>query len=208
MAIQQLKVKLTGAAPLILHNGWLANPLGKFTRAIKEITSKKNKTDADHILLANLEWLGCWYYQDGQIEFAVGSNEVIAGDHGELVLPSTVIWAALVNGAKKNKLGNQFKSGVFVECDAVLDFEGKADIASMMANESFRIVTLEKVQTSRVMRTRPYIKKWSSAFNVTFDDTVVNKSQIDQALEVGGRLVGLCERRPSYGRFTYEIIRK
>jgi hypothetical protein len=208
MAIQQLKVKLTGAAPLILHNGWLANPLGKFSRAIKEITSKKNKTDADHILLANLEWLACWYYQDGQIEFAVGSNEVIAGDHGELMMPSTVLWAMLVNGAKKNKLGNQFKSGVFVERDAILEFEGKADIGSMMADENFRIVTLEKVQASRVVRTRPYIKKWSVTFAVTYDDTVVNKSQIDQALEVGGRLIGLCERRPSYGRFTYEIVRK
>ncbi len=208
MALQQLKIKLTGAASLILHNGWLANPLGKFSRAIKEITSKKNKTEADHILIANLEWLACWYYEDGQIEFALSSNEVVAGDHGELILPREVLWAMLVNGAKKNKLGMQFKSGVFVERDAPLEFNGKADMASMMADANFRIVTLEKVGTAKVVRTRPYIKQWSVTFIATYDDTVVNKSHIEQSLDMGGRLVGLCERRPSYGRFTYEILKK
>lgn len=208
MAIQQMKIKLTGAASLILHNGWLANPLNKFARAIKEITSKKNKTDADHALIANLEWLGSWYYQDGQAEFALGSNQVVMGDHGELIIPARLPWAMLVNGAKKNRLGNEFKSTLIIERDASLEFEGKSDMASMMADENFRIVTLEKVKTSKVVRTRPYIKKWSVTFAITYDDTVVNRSQIDQSLEISGRLVGLCEQRPSYGRFSYEILKK
>jgi len=197
---------LTGAAPLILKNGWTANPLNKFALAMKEITSKKNKTEADHILLANVEWLGCWYYEDNQVEFAVGSNNVIIGDHGGLILPTTVIWGMIVNGAKKNKLGNQFKSGVFINADCSLDFEGKKDLSAMMADDNFRIVTIERVGTARVVRTRPYLKKWSVSPVINYDDTVVNRAQIDQALEVAGRLVGLCERRPSFGRFTYESL--
>lgn len=208
MALQQLKTKLTGAAQLILKNGWTANPLNKFARAIKEITSKKNKTEADYVLIGNLEWLASWYYQNGKIDFAVNANDVAVGDHGELILTREVLWAMLVNGAKKNKLGMSFKSGVFVHEDAPLDFTGKTDLAAMIADENFRIVTLERVGPAKVVRTRPYIKQWSVTFSVHYDDTVVNKAQIEQSLDMGGRLVGLCERRPSYGRFTYEILKK
>jgi hypothetical protein len=205
MAMQQLKATIRGAAPMILKNGWTANPLNKFAMAVKEITSKKDKTEADHILLGNIEWLGCWYYADNAIEFAVGANQVIVGDYGELILPTTVLWGMIVNGAKKNKLGQLFKSGVFIQDDVPLEFKGKRGMSEMMADESLRIVTIERVGTARVVRTRPYLKEWSVTPTINYDDTVVNKAQIEQALEVAGRLVGLCERRPSFGRFTVEF---
>lgn len=180
----------------------------RFARALKEVTSKRSKTDADHELIGNIEWLGGWYYKDGACEFAVGSNEVIVGDHGALILRFDIIWAMLVNSAKKNKLGNQFKAGVFVDNDVDLEFEGKRDLMSMMADDNLRIVTPEKVGTAKVMRTRPYLKKWQVSPIINYDDTVVNKSQIEQALEIGGRIIGLCERRPSYGRFACEVLKK
>jgi hypothetical protein len=33
---------------------------------------------------------------------------------------------------------------------------------------------------------------------------VLNPTQIGEFLEVGGRLIGLCDWRPKFGRFTYE----
>ena len=46
MAWTTLTYKITGDAPLIMHNGDLANPLSKAAKALKQVTGKKKKTDA------------------------------------------------------------------------------------------------------------------------------------------------------------------
>lgn len=172
---------------------------------MKKLTSKKNKTDGDHALIADVEWLASWYYAGDQMEFAINNNGVAVGDYGELILPAHVLDPVLVNGAKKNKLGKQFQSGVWVEGDATLDFDLKATMSKMMANPNLRLVTLERVGTAKIVRTRPYLKNWRASFVVNYDDTVVDLPQIEQALDAAGRLVGACERRPRYGRFSYEL---
>lgn len=174
---------------------------------MKELTSKRSKTDSDYEMIANLEWLSCWYYEDGLIELALNKNgnSIVIGEHGKLVIPAYVLDSLIVNGAKKNKLGMQFKSGVFVESDADLILEPQKSLSEMFADKNFRLTTLETVNKAKVVRTRPYMKNWKAKFAVNYDDTVVNAGQIEQSLEMAGRLVGLCERRPRYGRFTYEL---
>lgn len=207
MALKQLRVKLTGVSSLILHNGQMANPLNPFAKELKKLTGKRNKTDADLALIADLEWLSCWYYEDNQCDIAVGSNEILVGDYGRLVIPAHVLDATLINGAKKNKLGMQFKSGVFVDGDAELQIEPKKNLIEMQADKNFRFVSLETVQRARVVRTRPYLKNWSLPIDINYEDTIVDQAQIEQALDVSGRVVGLCERRPRHGRFTSEVLK-
>ncbi len=122
-----------------------------------------------------------------------------------MILPGHVVDAVLVNGAKKNKLGMQFKSGVFVDGDADLIIEPQKSIDALMLDQNFRMQSLETVNKARVVRTRPYLKQWQAAMLINFDDTVVNRAQIEQALEIAGRLVGCCERRPKFGRFTFTV---
>ena len=128
------------------------------------------------------------------VEFAYPSQTAI--------VPANI---ALVNGAKKNKLGMQFKSGVFVDGDADLIIEPQKSIDALMLDQNFRMQSLETVNKARVVRTRPYLKQWQAAMLINFDDTVVNRAQIEQALEIAGRLVGCCERRPKFGRFTFTV---
>ena len=207
MALKQLKVKLTGDSQLILHNGLMANPLHPFAKQMKKLTSKRSKTDEDLALIGDVEWLACWYYEDGKCEFVTDNNQVVIGDYGRLIMPSYVLESMLVNAAKKNKLGMQFKSGVFVPDDGELLITPDKSLPEMLADQNFRLTTLERVQAARVVRTRPYLKQWAVVFTVSYEDTIVDKAQIEQALDVGGKIVGLCERRPRHGRFTFEVVK-
>jgi len=39
----QVKLKLTGISPLIVHNGQLADPLNRFSKLMKAVTGKRKK---------------------------------------------------------------------------------------------------------------------------------------------------------------------
>jgi len=52
------------------------------------------------------------------------------------------------------------------------------------------------------MRTRPIFKEWSIHAKFQYEDGQVNKHQVDTAVIKAGELVGLCDWRPRYGRFS------
>ena len=52
---EKLCFKIVGVAPLVMHNGELANPMSEGAKALKRVTGKKAKTDADHAEIARVE---------------------------------------------------------------------------------------------------------------------------------------------------------
>ena len=50
-----------GGAPLVCHNERLADPLDPIVRDIAAISKKRNKTEADHLEIARLEFHGGLY---------------------------------------------------------------------------------------------------------------------------------------------------
>src|SRR5262249_49765792 len=48
----------SGGSPLVMHNERLADPLDPFARDIAKVSKKRNKTEADHLEIARLEFLG------------------------------------------------------------------------------------------------------------------------------------------------------
>lgn len=184
--LQEITVKIQGVAPLIMHNGQTCDPANKFAKAMKEITGKRKKTEEDHAELSRIEWMAGLYVDD----------------KAQLIIPSDVLDSALVEGAKKSKLGKQFKSAVFVPYDAKLDIGvSKYTLEHLWNNENFRDVRGVRVGTSRVMRTRPLFRDWSASFCVQFDDEQVNLGDVKRAIRDCGKQVGLCDYRPKYGRF-------
>src|SRR5579885_58452 len=95
--MEKLKFQLTSECPLILHNGQTCDPMNKFSKEIKKISSKRGKTDADFEQMAKLEWYASLYT-----------------DNGRVCIPAEVLEAALVGGARKSKLGRQAQAGLFV----------------------------------------------------------------------------------------------
>ena len=45
--METLKIRLIGETPLMIHNNRLANPLNEYSRELKKLTKKRDKTDAD-----------------------------------------------------------------------------------------------------------------------------------------------------------------
>lgn len=184
MAWQTLQFRLTGDAPLILHNGQTADPLNKYSKMLKAISGKRKKTDSDLEELARLEFLAGLYL----------------GDKGP-ILPPMVIDACIIDAAKKSRESVLAKSGFFTTGSALLEYEGPRTGQELWADERFRLSVPVRVQQARVVRTRPIFNEWACTAVVQYEDSVVNPAQVDHWFAVAGTLCGLCDWRPRFGRF-------
>jgi hypothetical protein len=57
-----------------------------------------------------------------------------------------------------------------------------------------------------VYRTRPMFTDWSATFEVCYDPDQINEGDLKKAIADAGRMVGLCDFRPKYGRFEMEAF--
>ena len=185
----QVMLKITGLTPLIVHNGQLADPLNKFSKAMKAVTGKRKKVDADYEELARLEFLGGLYLKDSRP-----------------CMPSQALEAMMISAAKKQRKGADFKSGMLIEESPYIEYDGPTNPDELWADERFRIVAGVKVSQSRVMRTRPQFPQWSLQFGVTYIEELLNKRDIIEVVTIAGWQIGLCEWRPKFGRFKAEVI--
>jgi hypothetical protein len=185
LMLQTVKYQLEGVSPLLMHNGSLGDPLNFWAKKIKEITAKQKKTDADHEEIGRLEWRGGLYLHDGMP-----------------CVPDVAQKATLFNASKSLKMGRKVKAGLFVYDHAMLTYHGPADLDALWDDEQFRDRRPMRVGTSMVMRTRPKFDRWSMDMVIGFDDEVLNAGQVDQFVRIGGRLIGLLEGRPAYGRYN------
>ena len=188
MVWKSLRLRLSGKS-FIAHNGQLANPLNKFTKSLKEVTSKRSKTDADFERMAQIEFCGSLYMN--------GAGPCI---------PAEMIEAAAVAGAKKVKAGPKAKAGLVAADHAALEYEGPRTADELWANEDFRLVAGVKVNNSRVMRTRPIFKNWSAVIEIEYDDTMANESSVIEWFQRCGAEVGIGDWRPKHGRFRVEQV--
>lgn len=186
---KQAQYKLTSSSPLIMHNGQLVDPTNKWVKLMKKITSKRNKTDADYEELARLEFFGGLYL----------------GEDGP-VIPAHCIEGTLVNAAKKQKQGATAKSAMFCDTHAKLEYDGPRLADELWGDEQFRIVASVKIGQAKVMRTRPIFRGWSAVISVTYDDSQINLSSLDEWVKAGGSVVGFLDWRPKYGRYEAERI--
>jgi hypothetical protein len=200
---QSMQVKVKGIAPLVMHNGRLADPFDPFTRELKRITSKRKKTDEDLMAASSVEWCGGLYHTEGDIE--IGDGVVLWGKNIKPIVPASLLKACIVEGAKKAKLGKQAKAGVIVDEDCELEYTGPKDMNKLMSEPRFALRKQARVQQNRVMRTRPIFREWALAFGVEYDPEVMNVEQVLEALIQAGRYVGLGDWRPEFGRF--EVVR-
>lgn len=194
--MKELKVKITGMRPLVLHNGLMADPTNPYTVAIKKITSKGSKklTEHDYAERDRLEWEAGLYWSD---------------EIGGIVIPSDNLERCILEGAKKNRLGKDFAAAVFVqepEVKAEHRLAGKTK-ERIYADAGYTLRKGVKVQLSRIIRIRPMLPSgWSLAFTVEFDESIVNRQAVITALTEAGSLVGLGDWRPKFGRFSVEVL--
>lgn len=179
-------VEITGISPMIQHNGQLADPLNAFSKKLKEVTSKRPKTDADLEKMAEIEFKA-GLYVDG---------------NGTIIVDGRVIEATVHAGAKKTKAGKIALAAMFIEPGCEFTYDGPTDVEERWADPACRLTVPVKVGQSKVMRTRPIFENWKLRFTVSVLEDQANAETVRQWIEDAGKLVGMCDWRPRYGRFA------
>lgn len=187
--MESLKAKLAGIAPLLMHNERLANPRDPHTRALKELTAVRKKTDETLAEIQKAEWRGGLYEHNKRV-----------------VVPAANVLASLKEGARKLKRGKDIASSVFsLEAFYPLEYDGPKDFEALYDDGRFADYRSVGVNQSRVMRSRPIFPEWAIKIDLQYDADVVDHATLSQSLEIAGVQIGLCDHRPQFGRFTVSL---
>lgn len=195
MTFPTVSFQIAGVSPLLCHNGQTADPRNTYAKAMKAVSAKRKKTDADLDELARLEWLA-GLYRSG----------------GDLVIPDYVLESVFINGAKKSRRSPLAKSGLFFSDHASLEFDGKPiaiddeSLALMFQSGEFTHTIGVRVGNAKVMRTRPIFRNWSLTALAQYDPDVLNLRDLEDIAEDAGRLVGIGDWRPKHGRFEVTVV--
>ena len=201
--IKTYSVNIKGKTPLILHNGAGAAPndprvlpdflqkkfSAKTFGEAGKLSTKRNKTDADHEKLAELGFYSSLYLDD----------------KGRIILPSVNLEKMIHDQSKELKLGRIFQRGLMVPENAVLDFPNKKKKLKDLF-ELHRYDCLVKVSQSTTPRTRAIFPEWSCVFTVELVAKVVDLSTLKEVMDLG-EIYGSFERRPRHGRYKVVSIR-
>jgi hypothetical protein len=93
--VETIRLRLVGAAPLLMHSGALAEPLDERSINLAAVTSKRMKTRADHEEISRLEWSGGLWLHDERP-----------------CLPALAVKAAVVDAARTRKKGKAATAGL------------------------------------------------------------------------------------------------
>lgn len=187
---KQTEIEIRGVAPLLMHNGQLANPMNPWVRLMKNITSKpsKQRTDDDLIELARLEFMGGLYLDE----------------KGEPCIPGENLEALLIQAARGRRQGKQAESGIICDGNFPLIYDGPRNADKLWADERFRFTKSARPSgQGRVMRTRPIFRAWSLAFTLSYDPSFVDDAKVKTIVELA-QSVGLGDWKPRFGRFEVQ----
>ena len=200
--IQKANIILKGKNPLIMHNGAGANPIDprkmpdflqkefgceRFIDALKPLKSKRGKTDADYSKLAKLSFYSSLYVNEKE----------------EIIFPSECLEKMIQTQAKENKKGKLVERGISIPTDAILEFPNK-DKPLKDLFDSHRYDTMVKISQSKTASTRAIFQQWSCEFEIEFHPKIIDLSDIKDILSLG-EFYGCLERRPKFGRYTFEV---
>lgn len=187
--MEMLTLKLTGTSPLMMHSDRLANPLAPETKLHKSLTSKRKKTDDDHLAIAKSEFISGAYYSEKCGIYIPGQN----------------FDATFLAGAKLQKLGTRWKRGAVVMTDkSKLLYDGPKTPQGLWEDTRFVDCRGVKVGTAKIMRYRPIFSEWACELELSFNSDVIDESEVKKAISDAGALIGVCEYRPRFGRFMVQ----
>lgn len=188
--MKKLQVTLTGTAPMLMHADKLADPMNPASRAHKEVSKKRAKTEEDQLWLAESEW----------------THSIYHGSNGQIVIPSMNLRAALIEGAKLNRLGTTVKRGVMFQMnDNDLIFDGPQEVKKLWKDVRFRDVRAVRVGAAKIMRYRPKFDEWMVSFGVMYDPESLSLDELKLCFNNAGAYAGLGDFRPLFGRFECDF---
>jgi len=190
MKIETAMVRIDGVSPLLIHSSGLANPMNPWAQKISKIAPKRanQRTEQDLLDLIEYEFQGGLYFDD-----EIGAH-----------IPSVNLEGLIRDGAKAQKGGKKVTAGLQVDPDMVpLIYDGPRTREGLFQDKRFVDVRPVKLNgKSTVMRARPRFDQWSLEFMVQVFTDVLSLTLVHEALDTAGRLKGLGDFRPKFGRFV------
>lgn len=190
--METMTLKVIGRIPLLMNNPSTINPLSPASKAIKELTGKRTKTDADQLEIMRLKYEAALYIDD-------------KGPYA----PSTWLWKAGHAAAKKSKMGKMWEEAVTVrEFRMPLEYNGPKTVDGLYGDGSTKFVNVVdgKIGTSRVTVVRPIFPDWSLQATLDIDDEVLNPRDALAIMKTAGIRCGLGTWRQQYGKFNIELM--
>jgi hypothetical protein len=180
--METLSVTFSGRTPLVVHNIRLANPLDAYAKALKAITSKRSKTEDDHLELLRIEWEGGLYFDE---------------KHGPY-LPISYPMACLKQAGAINRQKTAVNRGVTLMAEdggerLAIEYDGPRTIDEMWEHDEHRDVRPVKVGTSRTLRSRPRFPEWAIRFVAIVDTEIIDVETFEGVARRAGRNIGLGE---------------
>lgn len=183
--------------PTLQHRGEMASPLDEWSRKIKDLNKEyKNKKNDEYFeKLAKMEWAGGLY---------LGKNK-----EGKLrpIWPAKCVKACLVEAAKTMRRGQDVKRALLIEENSFIQVPKMPDsLEGMYGNGKTQFVDQQivTVNKSKVLRTRPAFYDWWIEVKVSYLTDVLSEADVLMFANAAGRLIGLSDGRPNYGRFDVE----
>lgn len=193
MAMVNVNVTVYGRKPYIQHNARLANPLDPYTRQLKQMTSKRNKTDEEIEAIAH-------------IESRAGLYETAENTVG---MPTSALFRAILDAAAQDKLKTTMKKAFSMVDDVVepILIDGKEiacdDFLSSPDSLFYRSV---KVGQQRVMRARPVVNPdWQATHRFSLNTKILDIDRLEPILVRAGLEFGVGDWRPIYGTFDVRM---
>lgn len=187
-----MAVKLTGVCPMLMHNGQSADPLNEFAKKLKKVSSKKKKTDVDHLELAKIEFFAGLYMD--------GDEYIIPGENIESMLGKASHEVLKISKSKTS--GSVMVDNPFV----IVEYTGPRDPKKRQTDKNCYDRRLVRVTTSRIARVRPKFQSWVAIGEISYSNGVYDDDSLMRLLVACGQTVGIGDYRPKFGRFTVEEI--
>jgi hypothetical protein len=189
MDIETIRLRLTGTRRLVMHCGRLADPLDPITRDLMRLTSKRAKTESDHLEISRVEWHGGLW---------------LNGDRP--CIPREALMATFVGAAKTRRRGEVAKVGLVVDCHAPLIYDGPTDMDELWEDGRFKLRVGVNVRGARCMRTRPAFDNWSVEFDAHYFPSLLSREEVSELYTIAGFMKGIGDWRPQHGNFSVVII--
>lgn len=190
---KELNFEFEGTVPMLMHNITLADPLNEHTKEMSKYSGKRKKTEADHLAMAQIEFMASLYLDNDE-------NYIIPSQNIEAMFKE----AAAKTSRKVTK--KQTMASIMSEDFILTEFKGPKDPEKRFEDKECYDRRAVRVQTARIMRTRPMFNLWKAQGTILYDETEIDKDQVLNMLEIAGKKIGLGDHRPKFGRFNFKEI--
>jgi len=192
----RIQVEIKGQVPLLMNNIRSANKRDPLVRE-KDKLQKANKarayTDERQDQIDRLAWQTSLYEHDGRV-----------------VVLADMLLACMISGARLSRQGKDVERAGFYTDEAhyPLQYDGPRDLDKLYADGRFVDKRMGCLQgRSKILVVRPVFPAWSLAFDLTWDEEIVDRDVVERILEAAGLRCGIGTWRPRFGRFEVVSVK-